>query len=348
MQKSKRVGEKKLSIINRSLWADEFVNPVCQWIVDRAGITWSYEIVLRRGIVWHGTGGKRRQNSTIPRHYLRKTEMRYAGQDHTLVGRKPLWPHAITDRRYKYAIPHLVNNRVESFVYLIAHEACHANEGHPEHFKSKGGRTNTAYMEYKCNDFAMKTVEAFREVWKTSMKKQVQDAIRKYRNQRQNLKDKKIAIRMKKNSTEFKLEKAKTMLDLWQRKLKAATNKVRKYQRIVKRCEKRLDHPVVKKEPKLINPLIMYKKPIGPKLPRHGQLMKNKWGDSIGMYLPNEEGKMLFCKISSGDVDAPNGYRFAESETHFIHDVKYARSQTLEKCSPDCDCQPQEAKAAKS
>ena len=331
----------KLIIENRSLWPDEFVNPVCEWIVARAQITWRYRILLKGGINWFGRGGKNEQRSQIHRHHHRAFGFFGGHKKGTpYVNNKAIYPTEIKDPRFKWSASHQIQNRLEHFVFLIAHEAYHASGGHPSLFKNPNGTTNADSMEFRCNDFGHQTVIAFREYWKTTLKAKVRAALRKSRDRVEAAKQQKVEAKMAKTDPNVKLTAAQQSLAMWEKKLKLAQTKVKKYQRLVKLYERLKTKPKVEKPAKAVNPLIMYKKPIGPKLPKAGTIIRDQFRYPEAMYLPTDDGQMLRCKIEGGDVLAPDNYHFMDDGTHFIvNDLAYAKHQVLTKCEAGCDCQ---------
>lgn len=137
------------------------------------------------------------------------------------------WPYIIKDHRFKWSRPEEYRNRLELLVMLIAHEAHHATAGHPAIFTT-GNRTNVASMEFRCNDAGAKAVAAFRADWPM-----MRDAIRAAMLD-ERIKGKAMKMnRERSKGPDVKREKAEAALAVWQRKLKLAALKVRKYRRRV-------------------------------------------------------------------------------------------------------------------
>ena len=201
----------KLTIINRSSWPDFFVRPICEWIIDRAGITWDYTITLPRVAsrsMFAGRAGKRRQRTRINRRF----------RPHDAK-----WPYLTKYWRYKWSPGYLLYCRLETFVDLVSHEACHATAGSPDKF-IVNGRVNCARMEMTCERFSKATVEAFRIAWPDHLKAKVWKLARKHRREA-----KRRVVQKYDPST--KLLWAQQMLAKWVRQEKAAANRVKKYRR---------------------------------------------------------------------------------------------------------------------
>jgi hypothetical protein len=266
MKKAGKVVKKglQLAVINRSLWPTELIEILGTWIAERAGIRWSYTVCMKSGRNWHGLGGTRKQDITSHRHFRRYPGSELVPWRQTIRQFKKLWPWTHKDHRYQWAVEHTLDNRLESLVYLIAHEAYHATGGHPKNFRvlprgfilpgtnrppqpgielqralERHGYTNNASMEFRCNQFGMETVVAFREVWRTELKLKVVKAMRKARERRKAEKAKAANRRQAKSSPNLKLEAARKRLVVWQAKLKRAETAVKKYTRKVRYYERR-------------------------------------------------------------------------------------------------------------
>lgn len=138
-----------------------------------------------------------------------------------LVGGRPLWPLTDKDRRFKWAAVHSYRTRFEALIMLIAHEAYHATGGDPAKFTDrKTGKTNADLMEFRCNDFAMKTVEAARENW-PALRPLIVAAMRRERQQINNL-------RSKKSDAVPKLQRIVKRRLMWERKARRAARAIQK------------------------------------------------------------------------------------------------------------------------
>jgi hypothetical protein len=208
----------KLRIINRSDWSEAFVSVVCRWVAREAGIQGKYTIILpsysnKRDRA--GRGGLYRQRSRINRRFIPSTVHKRPD------GNTTPFPYLETYHRYAWASRFQINNRLEAFVHLIAHECGHAdgNVGDPRRF-----RGDAQSMEMACERLAGSVTIAFRDAW-PDLKRKVIARMREERQQ----KTMRIA-----SVPSIKLNKAQALLDKWQRKVKAAQNRVKKYARQVK------------------------------------------------------------------------------------------------------------------
>lgn len=205
----------KLTVINRTKWPTPAIKILGKWICWHAGITWNYQITLgnsRRG--WYGRGGSCSQTTHLDRRYRLK------------------FPYKIEDSRITNGPTYLVNSRLELLVFLLAHEACHANGGKPSEYRNKETRrVDRQSMEYDCNLFGMETVKALREEWK-ELRPRIMAAMRRERDQKNRKRD--PDARLLKN-----LERARDTLVKWERKLKLASTKVKKYRQKIRYYEGR-------------------------------------------------------------------------------------------------------------
>jgi hypothetical protein len=145
-----------------------------------------------------------------------------------IKSREATWLHK--DHRFKtddvFPMPY---SPVAVLAFLIRHEVEHANDGHPSKFE-KGDRTRRYDMEYICNATASEWVLKLREEW-PSIRKEWLAIARKERSKSR----KDPADRTRRN-----YEKKVALRDAWERKLKIATTKVRKYRRAVMSAERRI------------------------------------------------------------------------------------------------------------
>lgn len=218
----------KLTINNRSKFPDVYVKYICTWLfkkVDNLKFKFlTYEIDLKHtNGSWYGRGWDNYQKSYFNR---------YIGQEYARLKKlhsQPVrWPHKIHDFRYSHAETHIVNNRTEEFIYLIAHEMYHAIS---KFRKSRG--------EFLANDYAYKMVKEWRKekynVWdkiKTLLRKEVKRKKEKIRKE----KEKKI---LKRNPA-TKLQLMQKHYENWQKKQKHCSNMMKKYRQKVKYYERRV------------------------------------------------------------------------------------------------------------
>jgi hypothetical protein len=136
---------------------------------------------------------------------------------------EPLWPYTWKDRRFQWSEEVVYRTRMELLVALMAHEAYHATGGNRDVFRSSKGRIARADMEFQCNRFAMKTVEALRQEWPV-LRSKIYRAMRQER-------EKKRSLGIRRRDPVGKLQHAMDQLSNWQRRRKLAETKIRKYRR---------------------------------------------------------------------------------------------------------------------
>ena len=210
----------RLKIVNRSKWPDGFLRVVCRWIGERAGVPPGYCFEFPSFADWHSYGGRGGD-------YGQRTRMNRRFMSSRKVGGKSPWPYRFREDRFAWsAKDHLMANRIEAFVYLVAHEAYHSTGGHPKNFRVRPGRCDNASMEFRCNKFAWETVLAFRDAW-PKLKTKVRAAMRADADAVRRVKDRKATAR----SPDGKLVRVLANLSNWERKLKFAQNKVAGYKR---------------------------------------------------------------------------------------------------------------------
>jgi len=90
-------------------------------------------------------------------------------------------------------------------------------------------------MESRCNDFAMKTVEAFRGEW-LRLRPKVKRELRRDKERTKKAKERKQV----KRSPQHKLAQVFGNLARWEKKLRFAENKVKAYRRKVKYYNQRV------------------------------------------------------------------------------------------------------------
>ena len=202
-------------IINRSEWPTWLV----RWLVRKAAadakIAWPYEWTQRstsRG--WRGRGWNRAGWGSVFRR--------------TIDSREATWLHK--DYRFKsddvFPIPH---SPVAVLAFLIRHELEHANDGHPSKFR-KESRVKRYDMEFICNATASEWVLGLREQW-PAIRKEWLALARKERNKKR---------RDPEERTRRNHARRLALLATWERALKTASTKVKKYRRAVKAAETRM------------------------------------------------------------------------------------------------------------
>lgn len=150
---------------------------------------------------------------------------------------KVKWPLTVKDHRFKWSKPEEYHNRMEVLVMLLAHEAHHATQGHPDRFKV-GHAINRDAMEYQCNaaGAGAAAVAAMRVEFPA-----IRDAIRKaMAAERGKVKVAKATAAVRRTDPSPKRDKMQAMLAKWQRKAKLAAGKVRLYSRKVRYYEGRM------------------------------------------------------------------------------------------------------------
>ncbi|MCC6323000.1 MAG: hypothetical protein IT438_16370 [Phycisphaerales bacterium] len=191
-----------LTIVNRSQWPNWFVKPVCNWIVRRAGIDWDYQITLPSYANTKdlcGRGWRQGQRSRINRR----------------IQPPGGWPWYRPYYPYTWSAKREMRNRVEAFVHLIAHEAWHAIDHHPDR------QTD----EMNAERFGDECVEAFREWWPVA-RARIMAGLRADRQRR---------VLAKIGPTpDDKMAKAESMLAAWERKRDAAERRCAKYRRKIR------------------------------------------------------------------------------------------------------------------
>lgn len=223
----------KLTLTNRSAWPTPALDVLARWIVKRAGIDWDYSILVRdcKTNTWGGRGGRFGQRIWLDRHYRRAPGAR--GGVFCPVGCK-LWPVAHTDRRFQWAHQQTFRTRMEFLVMLLAHEAYHATGGHPGNFVT-GNKINRASMEFRCNRFADEAVAALRVEWPT-IRAAIYRAMRRDRERAKSMK----RVKADKRGPDHKLALAMAGLERWEKRERAARNRVKALRRKVKYYEGRV------------------------------------------------------------------------------------------------------------
>jgi hypothetical protein len=146
-------GKGFLTVVNQSEWPTPFVTVIGQWICTEVGIDWPYELRMYdyHPGAYRGRGNKWWQKSKLNR--------RHGVRD-------------VSDQRYKNVRKYEVYSDIEAFIFLVAHEACHANSGHPGHWRAPGRKTlDRKGMERHCDEIAMLLVAKFRQIQSTLLRR---------------------------------------------------------------------------------------------------------------------------------------------------------------------------------
>lgn len=208
-----------LKIINRSTWPSAAINVIVRWVCRRERLGTAehpYEVLIRntKKNTWGGRGSRSCQRIWLHRRYQPRDG----------------WPYQVKDPRFKQAPTYSYRSRLELLVMLLAHEAHHAVEGHPDGYRKKGQhgyRIDREAMEYDCNLAGHRAVEAFRQEW-PQIRTKIMAAMREERRRTRAEREKRLQRRCDPGP---KILAAEAMLDKWRRKLKLAQTKVKKYQR---------------------------------------------------------------------------------------------------------------------
>lgn len=208
-------------IKNRSGWPDWFAIPVARWVAHRAGIYKSNRHDYTLEIV-----NTKFKDTLCGRSYGYRARVRVHRR---FTPRSGIFPYITKYWTYKWSMKYALNTRIEAFVDIIAHEMFHSTGGRPALFRSEG-RTDRQSMEMACERFSKETVEEFRKVWPGELKERVKAELR--RNQIR-------TISVTKSNPDVKLQAALDKLAVWQKKLKLANTKIKKYKQQVNYYQKR-------------------------------------------------------------------------------------------------------------
>ncbi|MBP7936867.1 MAG: hypothetical protein KA354_19675 [Phycisphaerae bacterium] len=205
-----------IRIVNRSQWPTPALRVLARWVAGREGLgkNWEYEFVFKstcRRRSFRGTGGRNGQEVSLSRRY----------QPHEG------WPLLTKDHRFKGAMEEIYRSRLDVLVGLMAHEAHHATDGHPDHF-SHGGRIERAAMEFRCNQVAQEAVTAFRVEW-LGLRGRIKRAMQAERDRKQARCPRLRAAR--RYNPDRKSAQSRTALGKPQNQAKLVGVKVREYQR---------------------------------------------------------------------------------------------------------------------
>lgn len=210
----------KLKIVNRSGWPDWFAGPVARWIASRVQPeAEQYTLVLPSHASRDGFSGTGRTKSSRVR-----------------INRRMRGPFPYTTRywRYRWSTPFDLRCRVEAWVYIVAHEMCHAAQGRRSKWRQADGRADVASMEATCERIARQAVEAFRIEWPKRLRARCMEALRRERQQQ-------ARRRARRSDPARKLADAEAMAKRWRAKLRLAKTKLKKYERRAAYYAKRRD-----------------------------------------------------------------------------------------------------------
>jgi len=209
----------RLTITNRSAWPDWFMRPLCEWVAERAGITWDYKWLQR--------------STSLPRNY--------GGRGGRRSGRawysRRRCPPITADHRFQWSGKFSMMPGLPSLVFLIAHEMYHATGGHPDKFSARtnaglgGTRINRASMEERCNRFGRATAAAFVEEWWPMMKPRLLESLRRARARRHAKAERERAASAHRSSPDVRIADAERKLAEWERRVRLAENRAAKYRR---------------------------------------------------------------------------------------------------------------------
>lgn len=218
------------TIINRSKWPDWFVVPVCKWIVRQTGIDWAYTVTLRaeptRNNGWtnyiQGVGCRE----------IRKPANTYGGRgwhsgQRSWMSRR--YRGQIRETRHKTGQVCDAHGPVESFVWLIAHEARHATAENQRKFGGVLGRENRVNGEHDANEWANEVVRRFREWWPSARSRIMADMRERRR---------RAVLAKVGPSRAERIADARAMLAKWETKAKRAQTFAAKYRRRVAALER--------------------------------------------------------------------------------------------------------------
>ena len=211
----------RLEITNRSRWPDGALRVISRWVCKRSGLGTDrlYYLTFRNTTcnTWGGEGCGSRQTVTLHR--------RYTPPDG--------WPYETKDKRFKWSQKEVYRSRLELLVFLIAHEAHHAGDGHP--FKWYGPdrrRLRAASMEFRCNRAGLEAIRDFRDEW-PRLFGEIKREIRK---------DRERQTKAKAAVPRRKFTYAVRMLKNWETKSdsRKTRSKIQHYRRMVIRHENRI------------------------------------------------------------------------------------------------------------
>lgn len=208
---------RSVKVINRS---KDWPRWLIEWLVRKscadAGVTrYTWTQVARSRPSYFGRGGRFSGHGGVNRRC-------YRALNATLLNRDSRYPTTAIPE----PIPH---TSVAMLAFLIRHEVAHASEGRPSAYAGRNGRTREFDMEDACNEAAGRFVRSLRDRFPEVLREWIQIA-RKDRLRRAGpTREERIARNL--------LEK-QARLSTWERKLKLAQGKVKKYRSQVRRYER--------------------------------------------------------------------------------------------------------------
>lgn len=218
----------KMTIVNRSKFPDPMLTTLVGWVAEQIGLTWECKIEfanvrnpsLRAGMCY----GSRHCRIRFPVNFNSRGK----------------WPYRETYHRYSWAPVYLYNNRLECLTHLVAHEMIHCVDARKGLWsRPKTRHDHVAGMEVETERRANAIVLKLREEFQV-VKRKISAAMRRQRAAARRTKDRgRIRRASIKNSPEAKLARARANLAAWERRLKLAQTKVKKYRRRVGYYERR-------------------------------------------------------------------------------------------------------------
>ena len=206
-----------IKVVNRSEWPTWLV----RWLVRKAcadaGVTQYTWTQVRRNRSWFsGRGGRYEGHGGCNRRALK--------------ARNATWLfHYFGYKRENSCRDHIPHTSVAVLAKLIRHEVEHAGEGHPRHFRKDDGSMDRWLMEMHCNEMAAKWVNGMTDdlpkimaEWRALARK---DRAANRKPSTDDKRAKRLALRTE-------------QLHEWERRMKLAATKVKKYRAVVRRMER--------------------------------------------------------------------------------------------------------------
>lgn len=214
----------RATVFNKSDWSDEWVQVVFRWLWKRLKRDQraDYTFQVRRGSATHGRAG------------------RVSGWMRMPV-RCPHLTHLRRDNRFAWAPEYDVRNRLEGFVFLMAHELRH---GHADNWALYStGRNQGA--EHDANHWAFEQVEAFRQEW-PALRAEILKMHRDARANQRAKAERAAAARAAKSDPFVKLEKVLARKRAWETKAKRAATALKKLKRSEAALRRSIDRKAAK------------------------------------------------------------------------------------------------------
>lgn len=205
-----------IKVENRSQWPTWLI----RWIVRKAsadaGVTQYTWTQKRRGRGFFGRGGRFDGYGGVARRFL--------------TARSATWLfHYFKYKQENSCRDHVPHSTIAVLCKVIRHEVEHAGEGHPRHFRKDDGSRDVWLMEMHCNEMAAKWVNSLD--WPGVYREWIGLARAERARTAKPAPDLRIAKLRDKHADALKT---------WERKLKLAQGKVRKYRQRVTATERRM------------------------------------------------------------------------------------------------------------